>query len=57
MPNCANRKEKHADVGIIVGRFQVHTLTDAHVKLIDNVKKRHEKVIIFLGVSGISPVP
>lgn len=50
-------KVVNADVGIIVGRFQVHTLTDAHVKLIEDVKERHEKVIIFLGVSGISPVP
>ena len=48
---------KYADVGIIVGRFQVHKLTEAHFKLIEMVKNRHQKVIIFLGVSGISPVP
>lgn len=48
---------KYSDVGIIVGRFQVHKLTEAHFKLIQMVKDRHQKVIIFLGVSGISPVP
>jgi len=45
-------EEKYSDVGIIVGRFQVHKLTEAHFKLIDTVLKRHKKVIIFLGVSG-----
>jgi len=50
-------KIKNADVGIIVGRFQVHDLTEAHEKLIDLVISRHQKVIIFLGTSGISPVP
>src|SRR3990167_8124822 len=47
----------NTDVGIIVGRFQVHVLTEAHRKLIEMVMERHQKVIIFLGVSGISPVP
>ncbi len=50
-------EEKYSDVGIIVGRFQVPKLTEAHFKLIDTVLKRHKKVIIFLGVSGITPVP
>lgn len=50
-------KNKFADCGIIVGRFQVHKLTEAHYKLIQMVLERHTKVIIFLGVSGISPVP
>lgn len=49
--------KKYADVGIIVGRFQVPALTEAHTKLIESVISSHEKVIIFLGVSGISPVP
>ena len=50
-------KNKFADCGIIIGRFQVHKLTEAHFKLIETVLSRHKKVIIFLGVSGISPVP
>lgn len=52
-----SKDKKYADVGIIIGRFQVHRLTEAHEKLIKSVLERHKKVIIFLGVSGISPVP
>ena len=48
---------KYSDVGVIVGRFQVHRLTEGHFKLIKMVLDRHKKVIIFLGSSGISPVP
>jgi bifunctional NMN adenylyltransferase/nudix hydrolase len=48
--------EKTANVGIIVGRFQVNNLTDAHIKLVNSVREKHEKVIIFLGISGLSPV-
>lgn len=42
------------DVGVIVGRFQVHELHDAHRDLISHVCANHEKVIILL---GISPLP
>lgn len=42
------------DIGVIVGRFQVPTLTKAHVDLIRNVSSRHKAIIICL---GISPVP
>lgn len=38
-------------VGILVGRFQVPELHEAHQKLIEQVCKNHPKVIIFLGVS------
>lgn len=48
-----NRKEVVPDVGIIVGRFQVHELHDAHRDLINSVKARHERVIIFLGLSQV----
>jgi bifunctional NMN adenylyltransferase/nudix hydrolase len=51
------KEEEYADVGVIVGRFQVPELTEAHRTLIEMVISRHEKVIIFLGVSGITPVP
>jgi len=53
----SDKIKKFSDCGIIVGRFQVPSLTEAHTKLIESVKERHEKVIIFLGVCGISPVP
>lgn len=42
------------DVGVIVGRFQVHELHQAHHDLINYVCDRHEKVVIFLGLSPLS---
>ena len=45
--------EEQYDVGVIVGRFQVHELHAAHRELIDYVCERHEKVIIFLGLSPL----
>lgn len=44
-------KSKLADVGVIVGRFQVHELHDGHHSIIQTVRQRHKKVIIFLGLS------
>jgi bifunctional NMN adenylyltransferase/nudix hydrolase len=44
-----NHKDK--DVGVIVGRFQVNELHDAHRQIIDFVLNNHKKVIVFLGVS------
>lgn len=49
--------EQLTDVGVIIGRFQTDILTDGHIKLIEFVKNRHRKVIIMLGVVGMSPVP
>ena len=43
----------HPDVGVLVGRFQVHDLHEGHRDLIQFVRDRHEKVIIFLGVSPL----
>ena len=39
------------EVGVIVGRFQVHDLHQAHCEIIDTVTARHKKVILFLGVA------
>lgn len=41
------------DVGVIVGRFQVPELHDAHIDLIQTVCNNHDKVIIFLGLSPL----
>lgn len=41
------------DVGVIVGRFQVHELHEGHRNLIQYVCDQHEKVIILLGVSPL----
>jgi bifunctional NMN adenylyltransferase/nudix hydrolase len=46
-------KQIHADVGIIVGRFQVNELHKAHLDLIQTVVDQHAKVIIFLGLSPV----
>lgn len=40
-----------ADVGVIVGRFQVDSLHEGHNDLIREVISKHSKVIIFLGLS------
>lgn len=41
------------DVGVIVGRFQVHELHQAHIDLISTVCAKHSKVILFLGLSPL----
>ncbi len=46
-------KTESYDVGVIIGRFQVHELHDAHIDLIQTVCDKHEKVIIFLGLSPL----
>lgn len=46
-------KEDKYDVGVIVARFQTHELTPGHIDLIDSVKARHDRVIIFLGLSPL----
>lgn len=40
------------EIGVIVGRFQVHDLHDAHRGIIESVATKHKKVIMFLGVSA-----
>lgn len=39
------------EIGVIVGRFQVHDLHDAHRGIIESVIAKHKKVIMFLGVA------
>lgn len=45
--------QEQYDVGVLIGRFQVHDLHEGHRDLISYVTKRHEKVIVFLGVSPL----
>lgn len=45
-----NLREDKFDVGVIVGRFQVKKLHEAHKEVIRSVSERHKKVIVFLGV-------
>ena len=44
-------KAESYDVGVIVGRFQVHELHEGHIDLIQTVFDNHAKVVIFLGLS------
>ncbi len=46
-------KAPPADVGVIVGRFQVHELHEAHRALIDTVRDNHDHVIVFIGLSPL----
>jgi bifunctional NMN adenylyltransferase/nudix hydrolase len=41
--------EKKYDIGVIIGRFQVPYLHQAHVELFQHVIERHDKVIVLLG--------
>ena len=44
-------REKLPEVGVIIGRFQVHNLHHEHLKLIETVIDLHDKVIILLGTT------
>lgn len=46
-------KECEYDVGVIIGRFQVADLHEAHINLIKTVTSRHSKVILFLGIAAV----
>jgi bifunctional NMN adenylyltransferase/nudix hydrolase len=46
-------RHEQYDVGVIVGRFQVPDLHDAHEQLIRHVCEAHDKVVIFLGLSPL----
>ena len=45
---------KNYSIGVLVGRFQVHELHDAHHYLIKQVVDNQKKVILFLGVTKTS---
>jgi bifunctional NMN adenylyltransferase/nudix hydrolase len=49
--------ENLPSVGVIIARFQIDELHDVHKEIIDFVYERHKKVIVLLGILGISPVP
>lgn len=44
-------KEKSADVGVVIGRFQVDDLHEGHLKLLSTVEQSHNRLIIFVGLS------
>lgn len=44
-------------MGILIGRWQVHELHEAHRDLINTVRKTHDRVIIFVGLSPLKNTP
>lgn len=46
-------KKLNEDVGVIVGRFQVHELHEGHRTLIDRVRSENDRVIVFVGLSPL----
>lgn len=42
-----------ADVGVIIARFQTPYLHEGHIDIIEQVRKNHVRVIIFLGCSQL----
>lgn len=47
------QQQEIADVGVIVGRFQIHELHDGHRDLIEHVRAAHRRVIVVLGLSPL----
>ena len=47
------RKHVKADVGVVVGRFQVDELHPGHKELLDWVFSQHSKVIVVLGLPAV----
>lgn len=41
------------DIGVMIGRFQVHDLHEAHCDIIETVMSRHKRTILFLGVASV----
>jgi bifunctional NMN adenylyltransferase/nudix hydrolase len=45
--------EDRKSIGVVIGRFQVPYLHHGHRLLLDYVQKRHDKVVVLLGVSSV----
>lgn len=46
-------EETKKRLGVVIGRFQIDLLHDAHRALIQYVKERNDKVIVYVGVSPL----
>lgn len=47
--------ENNGVIGVVIGRFQIHELHEAHIELIKTVQSKHENVIVFLGCAASAP--
>jgi bifunctional NMN adenylyltransferase/nudix hydrolase len=43
------------DIGILVGRFQIHRLHQGHRQLLERVARKHSRVVVFLGCTKTGP--
>jgi bifunctional NMN adenylyltransferase/nudix hydrolase len=41
-----------AEVGVVIGRFQIHELHDAHKEVLQHVLDKHPRVLLFLGLAA-----
>jgi len=48
-----SNSEEHADVGVIVARFQTHELHPGQRKVLDTVRENHSKYVVFLGLAPV----
>ena len=46
-------EQANTDIGVIIGRWQVDDLHEAHTALIEEVRANHKKVVVFVGLSDI----
>jgi bifunctional NMN adenylyltransferase/nudix hydrolase len=53
MLKTAEEIVEKSGVGVVVGRFQVASLTEGHKDLLDSVNNRHEKMIVVIGLSPV----
>jgi len=49
----SERMKERYDIGVVIGRFQVPELHDAHTRLLDEVRDNHKQMIIMLGVPTV----
>lgn len=53
MKNKTHYMKKSNKIAVIVGRYQVHELHQAHMEIIEEVMSKHDRTILFLGVSPL----
>ena len=46
------KEKQNADVGVVIGRFQVDDLHEGHLNLLSTVEQSHSRLIIFIGLSS-----
>lgn len=48
-------KGSNEDIGVVIGRFQTPFLTQGHDELLRFVASKHQKVLVFVGLSKTKP--